>query len=300
MKLRYGAFALLAALGALPALAFGHGYAGERFFPPTITTDDPFAADELAFPTVSYFKNPAGEEGAASRETDAGFEFDKLIVPHLSIGVSDTHSWVQPVGMKTANGWGNLSLNVKYELLVDGPHEFIVAVGVEAELGGTGSKAVGRDAFSTFTPALFFGKGFGDLPDALKYLKPFAVTGTVGQTIPTESSAANALEWGVAVEYQFSYLQQHVEDIGMGWPWKEMIPLVEVSGETGEDRGEHGTTGTVNPGVLFECQYFQIGAEALIPMNRDSGENVGAVLQVWWFLDDIEPQLFGKPIFGGG
>lgn len=299
MKFVLRAAALAVALGGVAGRAFGHGYAGARFFPPTITTDDPAAADELAFPTVSYFKNPGGEEGGASREVDAGFEFDKLIVPHLSIGVSETHSWVQPTGMKTVNGWGNLSLNVKYEAFVDAPHEFIVAVGLEAEIGGTGSQAVGRESYSTFTPTLYFGKGFGDLPEALAYLKPIAVTGTIGEVLPTESGAGNSLEWGVAVEYQLPYLQQQVKDVGLGWPFKNMIPLVEIAGETGQGNGE-GTTGTVNPGVLLECKYFQVGAEALIPMNRESGENAGAVVQVWWFLDDMEPRFFGKPIFGGG
>ena len=34
-----------------PALA--HGWAGERFFPATILTDDPFVADEISLPQVS-------------------------------------------------------------------------------------------------------------------------------------------------------------------------------------------------------------------------------------------------------
>jgi len=31
----------------MPGLAFAHGIAGQRFFPPTLTIDDPFVADEL-------------------------------------------------------------------------------------------------------------------------------------------------------------------------------------------------------------------------------------------------------------
>ncbi|HUO08358.1 MAG TPA: hypothetical protein VM008_08680 [Phycisphaerae bacterium] len=291
--------ALIAALGGFVGSAFGHGFAGERFFPPTITTDDPFAADELAFPTVSYFKNPAGDGAPASREIDGSFEFDKLIVPHLSLGVSEGYSWIHPTGESHQNGFQNLSLNVKYELLVDGPHEFIVSVGVEADVGGTGSKSIDRDSFSTFTPTVYFGKGFGDLPKSLEWMKPVAVTGTVGQEFPTSAGAPNALDWGVAVEYQISYLRQHVAALNWPAPFKDMIPLVEISGSTTENRGPSTTTGTVNPGVLFEMKYFQVGVEALIPMNRDSGENVGAVIQVWWFLDDIEPKLFGKPLFFG-
>ena len=39
-------------------VTLAHGFAGDRFFPPTITTDDPFAADELAQPG-----NPGGRRG---------------------------------------------------------------------------------------------------------------------------------------------------------------------------------------------------------------------------------------------
>ena len=42
----------LAFCSTVPALS--HGIVGNRFFPATITTDDPFAADELSLPTVSY------------------------------------------------------------------------------------------------------------------------------------------------------------------------------------------------------------------------------------------------------
>jgi hypothetical protein len=147
---------------------------------------------------------------------------------------------------------------------------------------------------------VYFGKGFGDLPAVLNPLRPVVVTGTIGESFPTRATAANTLEWGVSVQYQLPYLQQHIADIGLPAPFKNMIPLIEFSGSTSENRGPATTTGTINPGVLFETKYFQIGVEALVPMNRDSGENVGAVFQVWWFLDDLEPRYFGKPLFFGG
>src|SRR5580698_6266256 len=128
--------ALGCAVLALTMHVYAHGFAGERFFPPTITTDDPFAADELALPTISYFHNH-GDDGS-SRETDIGFEFDKLIIPHLSIGISDTFSVIQQIHAQTNHGLQNATLNAKYELLVNPEHEFILSVGLEADIGGTG------------------------------------------------------------------------------------------------------------------------------------------------------------------
>ena len=36
------------AIAAMPATVSAHGFAGKRFFPATLATDDPFVADELS------------------------------------------------------------------------------------------------------------------------------------------------------------------------------------------------------------------------------------------------------------
>jgi len=58
------------------------------------------------------------------------------------------------------------------------------------------------------------------------------------------------------------------------------------------------TTGTINPGVIWVGNTFQVGIEALIPINRQSGTNVGVIAQLHFYLDDIDPHGIGKPIFG--
>jgi hypothetical protein len=295
MRTFIGCAILAAALIARGPPARAHGYAGERFFPPTITTDDPFAADELALPTVTAIKNTDGV-----REVDIGFELDKLIFPNLSLGISDTHTLLYPHGAPRTNGWENLDLNLKYNAYTNEAHEFIASIGLQTEIGGTGSRSIGRDAHSTFEPVFFFGKGFGDLPDSLAALKPLALTGVVGQTFPTAPDSPNTLEWGFSLQYQLPYLQSKVKDIGLPKPLRDMILLVEFPFETAENRGERGlTTGSVNPGVLWETKWAQFGAEAIIPVNSVSGRNVGVVFQVWIFLDDLDPAHFGHPLFGG-
>jgi hypothetical protein len=37
---------------------FAHGFASDRFFPATISTDDPFAVSELSLPTFSEIRQP--------------------------------------------------------------------------------------------------------------------------------------------------------------------------------------------------------------------------------------------------
>ena len=58
-----------------------HGFAGDRFFPATIATDDPFVADEMSLPTVT--RNPTGPDG--SQEIDIGAAIAKRLTPDIGI-----------------------------------------------------------------------------------------------------------------------------------------------------------------------------------------------------------------------
>ena len=278
-------------LGMLSTSAFAHGFVGARFFPPTPTTEDPFATDELDLPSVSYIKS------FGVKTTDIGFEFNKEIFPKFALGIGGDYLIQKPDGERSTSGFDNFTLSAKYQLWQNVAHEAIFSVGAEWEIGGTGSQQVDANPGSTFTPTIYFGKGFGDLPDAVKFLKPFAITGTLGENLPTRADP-NALEWGFALEYSLPYLQSQVKDIGLPEPLKHMIPVVEFAFNTPQNRGGGQTTGTINPGILYESAHFQIGAEAVIPVNSATGSNVGAIVQVQIFLDDIWPKAFGHPLFG--
>src|SRR5438067_13849469 len=55
---------LLAIALALADRASGHGFAGARFFPATLSSDDRFVIDELSLATVSTMKTAEGGETA--------------------------------------------------------------------------------------------------------------------------------------------------------------------------------------------------------------------------------------------
>jgi hypothetical protein len=289
--------ALACAACLAPAIAEGHGFVGDRFFPPTITTDDPFAVDELDF-YPEEFVNPGTPE---VRDTDVGVEFDKEIFPHFALGISDDYDWLKPRGQKTTAGWDDVAVDAMQELWHNDEHEAIISVGLVAAVGGTGAESIGADPGTVFTPTFYFGKGFGDLPDSVWALQPFAITGTLGEDFPTRADQDdNAFETGLAIEYSLLYLQQDVKDVGFSEPFKNMIPLVEMTFTTEENRVNHGqTTGSINPGVLWETRYTQLGVEALVPINKSSGNHVGVIFDVDIFIDDIFPSVFGHPLFGG-
>jgi hypothetical protein len=296
--------------------AYGHGFAGPRFFPATLSTDDPFIADELSLPTISTIRTP---DDGGTRQTDISVDIAKRITPDFGIEIGETLSALNPHEGRAVTGFGNLELSGKYQLLENDAHEAIVSLGLGVEVGGTGSRSLGADSFSTWTLGIFFGKGFGDLPEALRFLKPVALTGLVGIAIPTSASTRSVtidelsgarsvdierhpdvLVWGFALEYSVIYLQSQVQDMHLRAPFDRLIPLLEFALETPLNREARGqTTGTVNPGIIWAGKYCQVGAEAVIPVNSRSGSNMGVIAQLHFYLDDLFPHTIGRPLFGG-
>jgi len=321
-SVRFAAYIAIAAsaatLATAPGDAFAHGTAGKRFFPATLATEDPFVADELSLPTVSSFREPASGEEPSTREIESSVEFSKRITPNLGISFEGAYIVREPDGLPTQKAWGNLDVGLKYQFYSSAEHETILSAGLGWEVGGTGSKKVGADSFSTIEPALFFGKGFGDLFDDHPFLKPLAVTGSIGVAFPTRASTTTfsveeetgelaadveqhpyVLNVGLAIEYSLPYLQSFVKDVGLKEPFNRVIPLVEISIQNPLNRGQGGqTTGTVNPGFIWAGRQFQLGLEAIIPINNRTGNQVGVLAQLHFYLDDIFPSSIGRPIFG--
>jgi hypothetical protein len=320
LTMRFLAIALATVGAAMASSAFAHGVVGKRFFPATIATDDPFVSDELSLPTISSIRTNASGDEPAGRETSLSGEFSKRITPDFGISIGLERQRVKPQGEPAVHGFGNTELGLKYQIYQDEKREALVSLGLDWEIGGTGSRSIGAERFSTYTPAVFFGKGFGDLPASMQMLRPLAVTGSLGVGIPsrsrTTSTAIDAdtgetvtsvernphvLQLGLAVEYSLPYLQSFVKDIGLPEPFSRMIPLVEFSLQRPLDRvSDKRTTGSVNPGVIWSGRKMQVGFEAVIPVNRQSGHGVGWQAQLHFFLDDIFPRGIGRPLIASG
>ena len=282
-----------------PNLVRAHGFAGDRFFPATLLTDDPFVADEMSLPT--FTRPPAEADG--SREFDLDIDIAKRLTPDIAITLGRGWTALHSPGMPTVTGFGALNTGVQYQLFVDAPSETIGLVGLNVNWAHTGRvNALGAPDFTTLSPSFNFGKGFGDLPGSLPYLRPFAITGSLGLDFPTKAASAGTpnpdnFNYGFAFEYSLPYLQCCVKDIGLSRPFSQLIPLVEIAFSTPIDRITPGvtTTGTVQPGIIWSGQYFQIGAEAILPVTPATGHGFGGVVQFHIYLGDLFP-AFGKLI----
>ena len=284
--------AIISAVCASPATA--HGIVGDRFFPATITTDDPAVADELSLPTVDTF--PTADD-PSDRQVDISGEYSKRLTSRLGISFDGAWTEIKTPGAPSVAGFQNLGTTIKYQAITNVPHELMVSVGLDVEWGGTGNARIGADRTTALTPTLYFGKGAGDLPASLSWAKPFALTGVIGYSVPLKAGEPRVLQTGFALEYSFRYLSSHVRDVGLPRFVNQLTPLVEVSLASPMANGGGPRTGTINPGVLWSGQHMQLGAEAIVPINAASGHGVGAVFQVHWFLDDLFPHSIGRPIW---
>lgn len=298
-------------------VASAHELVGNRFFPATLAIDDPGVNDELSVPTVSAFRT--GDE-PPSRRRDFSAEFSKRITESFAISVGTTYSQLGLPGPPgSAHGFQNLETTFKYRVYRNIEHEFVLSAGLNVEWGGTGSGEVGADPFNTYTPTLYFGKGLGDLPDSMSWLRPFAITGQVGYAVPARRASEIAsidpdtglastdleihpdvLLWGGTIQYSLPYLKASVIDLGLPDFINHLVPIVEANFATPVSHvvtSGTGTLGTVNPGVIYVGRFYQVALEAILPINARSGHGVGIIGQLHFYLDDIAPDWIGRPIF---
>jgi hypothetical protein len=293
------AAAAAALLVAANSAALAHGFAGQRFLPATILTDDPFVADEMSLP--SFTRPPAASNGG--EEYDLDVDLSKRLTPDIGITMGRGWTYLQPKGAPAVTGFGALHTGQQYQLFVNAPHEVIGLIGLTETWAHTGRvAALAAPDFTTLSPTFDFGKGLGDLPRSLPFLRPIAVTGNLGFDFPTKTERAGVpnpdnFNYGFAFEYSFPYLECCVKDIGLRRPFSQMIPLVEVDFSTPINRiPASRTVGTIQPGFIWAGQYVQIGAEAIIPASSATGHGLGAVVQLHFYLDDLFPHTIGRPI----
>jgi hypothetical protein len=283
----------LVAMGTVAAQA--HAVCGNRIFPSTQAIDDPGVTDELTLPSVTWL--PKNSDGV--QELDIGGEWAKTIFPNFAISVGGGATWLHPGGF----GWDSVETEAKYQFMCIPQLEFMASAGFSVEWGGsaTGSQ-IGEP--NMYSPVLDVGLGLGALPQSMNLLRPFAITGEISTTTPGQAVWGDEMfpttfNWGFSLQYSLPYYNSNVSEIGNDF-FKHLIPTVEFAFSTPTAHAEEGTwrtTGTIQPGVVYMADKWQIAVEAVIPVNGPSGHGAGVVASLDLFLDDIFPNTIGKPIF---
>ena len=295
--------------------ARSHEIVGNRMFPATLAIDDPGVADELALPTVAISKTgdvpPVKQLDISGEVFQADYRgLRDLILAHLVAPLCagrpnhERRPWIpeprDDVQIPVCSKLTSTSSSCRSAL--------------EIEWGGSGAQDVGAERFTVYTPTLYFGKGFGDLPASLNWARPFAITGQVGYAIPAYRNATTASidpdtgEQNIDTEFNPRVLdlgRRHsntacpisksaVVDLGLPDFFNHLIPLVEASMQTPVANTLSSgtvTTGTINSRLYLRRQH--------VPDRRrsdDPGQSpkrhqrrCHARGQLHFFLDDIFP-----------
>lgn len=390
------AAATLAALSATRT-ASAHCVVGDRTIPMTLAIDTPCVVDDF-MPMAMGTKN-----GDHTREIDVPLQFSKRITEKFGVTLAATWArmWMpdnlstmimpmdmpmdmagmtpmpmlmpMPMYMPAMNmsGWQNLQTTFKYQLVTESKAEFVLSAGLTVDWGGVGNRSVGAPRFTTLIPTLWFGKGFGDFPEAWGWARAFALTGQFGLRAPTWSrtsaisdsgmSPAGAdmsgmigsvmdmscmnmptpftfgmnmnmtsvndcrhpatFVYGASLQYNFSYLKRLGIDLNLPSFMNQLTPLVEAQFRTplantltrsvppyygvelapnlrpfSSSTTAAATVGTINPGLIWAGDSFQIGAEAIIPINRQSGRGLGWMVSIDFYLHRLFPDSLGRPL----
>jgi hypothetical protein len=289
-----------------------HGIAGNRLFPGTLSFDDPAVADEFALTPFASPKHPA-MDGNEVKDTALNWSFMRLLTPTIAIGVDN--GWVhRNWGATQRSGLETTNLTIKAAIYRNDLHETLVSASLAWGIGHSGARGIGSNLPDIIQPTVSFGKGFGDLPDGLAWLRPFAITGAITAEFPTNPTSTNygidpssgqlapvathhvdTLRWGFSVQYSTLYLTDRFKPgrPPKNEPLNQWVPLVEFAFTS--PRGEK-TAATMNPGVSYVANTWQLAVEAVVPLNSEAGRGIGARTQLLLFLDDLAPSLFGKPI----
>jgi hypothetical protein len=281
----------------LPIPAHAFVAAGDRVFPGTLILPQIAPTDEAYIQGATPFSGTPVPLN--TRRTDGIWFFGKTLTDRFGIRFKDVYTRLDPVGRSSRYGWQTLTGNAQYLAVLDGPHEFLLSVGVDRQFGGTGAARVqprGFSAVGATTPSIYFGKGLGDLD--IGYLRPLAIAGTFGYLIADRSPRPDVATAGFAIEYSIPYLQSKVRAFDLPDLIRGLTPITELFLTTPAGQ-PHGIANTalIAPGVTYAGEGWQFGVEALIPMTRATGKGLGVTAQFHVWFDYLFPNSIGRPVF---
>ncbi len=267
--------------------------AGDRIFPATILLPQIGPSDEV-YLTGSTL--PQGNAGAGDgRTSTVSLTFDKTITDQLSLTMTGAYA-VDAAGGQTDSGFQNFDASLQYLAVVDPQREFLLSFGIDENFGDTGAARVGSSAQSATTPAVYLGKGLGDLDIGL--LRPLAIAGYAGYQFMDRGPQLEAFQSGLVVEYSLPYLDSKVTPLALPDFLRATTLMCEFAVSTPTGGGSNrDPTVLIAPGVNIAGQGWDVGVEALIPANGATGRGLGVIAQLHLSLDYLAPETIGHPFF---
>ena len=106
-------------------------------------------------------------------------DYSKTLTERLGIQLEGGLTQLDRLHTSSVTGAQNFGVLLQYEVILDPPHEFVLSVEADQNLGGTGSQHLRTNFQQSATQlGVSFAKGLGDLP--IGYWRPLAITGFTG------------------------------------------------------------------------------------------------------------------------
>jgi len=270
-----------------------HGVVGQRTF------IEPFITEDVNPKNEFVIARPEWDHAAEGKAFGLGFGLEKKLSDRFSITLDSSWDSLSPSDPEEpqTTGFNNLGITLKDAVYINPEHEGIFSVAVEAT-APTGTAEVDSEPDWSFKPFVLYGKGFGDLPSSLKYLRPFAVQGDLGFEISIDHDRTTTLAHDITLEYSIPYLQAFVTDVGLGWPFNDLVAVAEFNFEHGIHGAEEGrSTISSTPGIVYMDRYIEIGVAGRFPLNGHAHQELdwGIVGIIDLFIDDIFPATTWQP-----
>ncbi|HME25899.1 MAG TPA: hypothetical protein VKI44_31960 [Acetobacteraceae bacterium] len=299
-------FALI--IGCLiPAAGYAYTAAGDRNFPALLILPQ-VAPSDAVWGSFSTQPMNASATGDPTRQDLFTLDYSKTITERLGIQFEGGLTQLDRLRTSSVAGAQNFSVLLQYEAILDPPHEFILSVEADQNLGRTGSQQLRTNFQQSATQlGVTFAKGLGDLP--IGDWRPLAVTGFTGFEItegapprPNQGAGqrSNQINAGFSVQYSIPYLLSKVANVDLPQFLHGMTPMTEVVFTTPAGPSyRNRRTLLVAPGISYsEGRGWELGIEAMIPTNKATGRGVGVIAQLVLQLDYLLPDsIVGRPIF---
>ncbi|MGO9604480.1 MAG: hypothetical protein ACLQAT_14010 [Candidatus Binataceae bacterium] len=193
----------------------------------------------------------------------------------------------------------NFGVGYKHILISVPGHEFMCTINpaIELPLGNLseGSESHARAGFD-----LLFQKGFGDLPDALRLLRPAALEGDWGWQSKVTGARDDLTTADLELEYSLAYLDANVAPDSVPYALRNLTPHLDFdyAQYLSAHRNSSAPAFELTPAIAWLNSIFEINLGVQVAVNR-AASDTGAVAFVWLLgvsYDQIVPALAWTPL----
>lgn len=229
-------------------------------------------------------------------ENSESLYLEKTISPNSSFSIFIGYQRFEQEEESTESS--NLELAYKRVLIRIPSHEFVFTInpGLELPLGNrsAGSESHARAGFD-----LLFQKGFGDLPDFLRILRPFGVEGDWGWQSKVTGARDDLTTADLELEYSLHYLDQNVAVGAVPRALRDITPNLDF--DYAQYLSAHRNSSQPNfdltPAIAWLNATYEVNLGVQVAVNR-AASGSGAVAFVWLLgvsFDQLVPALGWMP-----